>query len=506
MDRKKASLADCKAPLVLTLDLGSSSVRCGIYDAGARAVAGLDAWLPNCLETGRDGTAALNPGAVLDALFRCVDTVIDRIGPAGNRIKGVGCCTLVANLMGLDASGRPVTPLKTYSDTASFEQADRLAAELDPEAVRQRVGCYFHPSYWPSQLLMYQERHPAVFQDVQKWTTIGQYLERTLFGDALESGVTYSVASWTGLLNRHTLDWDQGLLDHLCLDRAMLPELKDLPDSRTGLLPEFAQRWPCLADIPWFPAIGDGAAANIGSAKTDVSHTIAVTLGTTSAVRAVTTGPIPRIPDGLWCYRVDRDRLLPGGALTEGGNIRAWLLKTLRMDDPGKLEQEIAGMRPDGHGLTILPFFAGERSPGWQGRAKATIHGMSFATSSGDILRAAMESVILRLGLVFERLLDLLPDADPDPIPVVAGGGALTASDTWTQMVADVLGRDVERRSGKETSSSGVALLVLEQLGESSRPPAADPSCEVFKPDFTAHRAYRAARERQVRLYHSLNP
>ena len=176
------------------------------------------------------------------------------------------------------------------------------------------------------------------------------------------------------------------------------------------------------------------------------------------------------------------------------------------MDDPGKVEQEVAGMRPDGHGLTILPFFAGERSPGWQGGARATIHGMRFATSPGDILRAAMEAVTLRLGLVFERLLDLLPDAAPDPIPVVAGGGALTASDTWTQMVADVLGRDVERRAGKESSSSGVALLVLEQLGRSSRPPAADPSGEVFRPDFTAHRAYRAARERQIRLYTILNP
>ncbi len=323
MAQGKVALTDCQAPLVLTLDLGSSSVRCRVYDAEARAVANIDARLPNRLKTGRDGSSTLDPDALLKALFRCVDTVLDRLGPAGKDIEGVGCCTLVANLMGLDASGRPITPLKTYADTASQEQADRMASILDTETVRQRVGCYFHPSYWPSMLLLCKEKHPAVFHDVLQWSTIGQYLEQVLFGASQASGVTYSVASWTGLLNRHTLDWDDELLDHLFLDKVVLPDLIDLPASRTGLLPEFAGRWPSLADIPWFPAIGDGAAANIGSAKPGARHTIAVTLGTTSAVRTVTSSPISHIPDGLWCYRVDRERMLPGGALTEGGNVYA---------------------------------------------------------------------------------------------------------------------------------------------------------------------------------------
>jgi len=506
MARGKISLTDCRAPLVLALDLGSSSVRCGVYDGEARAVANLDARLPNRLETGRDGSSSMDPDALIEALFRCVDTVLDRLGPAGKGIEGVGCCTLVANLMGLDASGRPIIPLKTYADTASQEQADRMAALLDPETVRQRVGCYFHPSYWPSMLLLFKEKHPGVFHDVRKWSTIGQYLEQVLFGASEASGVTYSVASWTGLLNRHTLDWDDGLLDHLSMDKAVLPDLIDLPSSRTGLLPEFAERWPCLAKIPWFPAIGDGAAANIGSAKPGAPHTIAITLGTTSEVRTVTSSPISRIPDGLWCYRVDRDRMLPGGALTEGGNVYAWLLKTLCIDDPHTLEREVAKMRPDEHGLTVLPFFAGERSPGWRGGAKATIHGMTFATSPRDIFRAGMESVTFRLGLVFERLMELLPEADADLIPIVAGGGALSVSTTWTQMLADVLGKDVERCAWGETSSSGVALLVLEMLGVPPTHCADDRSGEVFKPDFTAHQAYSAARKRQARLYDTLNP
>ena len=164
-------------------------------------------------------------------------------------------------------------------------------------------------------------------------------------------------------------------------------------------------------------------------------------------------------------------------------------------------------MRPDEHGLTFLPFFAGERSPGWRGRATATVHGMTLATSSLDMLRAGMESVALRLGLIFERLLPLLTDSselDPGDIPVVAGGGALTASPVWTQMVADVLGFKVERCELEETSSRGVALLALEVIDPAFDARGAAVPGTMFHPDPGAYSIYRSARERQVRLYEAI--
>ena len=498
------SLADRRPPLVLTLDLGSSAVRCGVYDSAARAVKEMEARRPHHLVTGRKGSSTADPDALLASLFHCVDTVLERLGPAAGDIAGVGSCTFVANVLGLDSAGRPVTPLSTYADTTSWAQADRLAAELDQEAVRQRVGCYFHPSYLPSRFLLWKETDAAMFAKVACWATLGEYLEQTLFGRSDRAGVTYSVASWTGLLNRHTLDWDEALLARLTLDRTTLPRLIDVPQSRSGLLPAFAARWPALGNVPWFPAVGDGAAANMGSAKPGVPHTVVVTLGTTGAVRVITHGPLPRIPDGLWCYRVDRDRLLPGGALTEGGNVHAWMRGSLRLDDPARTEKAIAAMPPDGHGLTFLPFFAGERSPGWRGRATATVHGMTLATTPLDMLRAGMESVSLRLGLIFERLSALLPGSDPGDVPIVAGGGALAASPAWTQMLADVLGRRVERCGPDETSSRGVALLALSLIDAAFELHDAALSGAAFSPSPEAHAIYQSARERQSQFYNSI--
>ena len=506
MAANSVSLADRCSPLIMALDIGSSSVRCGIYDSTGRAVENKEAGSPYRLETGRDGISRVDPEVLLEALFVCIDTVLARLGTASRDIAAVGCCTFVANVMGLDASDRPVIPLSTYADTSSWPQAERLKTELDQEKVRQRVGCYFHPSYLPSRFLFWKETDSTLFHKVTSWVSLGEYLEKILFGTSDQSGVTHSVASWTGLLNRYSLDWDEELLNHLALEKGTLSRLVDVSESRTGLTKRFAERWPVLRNIPWFPAIGDGAAANLGSAGPGTPLTAVVTLGTTGAVRAIVRGPLPHIPEGLWCYLVDKDRLLPGGALTEGGNVHAWMREALNLNSPVSLEQELDAMQPDAHGLTFLPFFAGERSPGWRGRATATVHGMTLATKPLEILRAGMESVTLRLGLIFERLLPLLKmtaEDHPNDVPVVEGGGAFAASPAWTQMLADVLGHKVERCDLDEISSRGVALMVLEFL-EAYKSQEGAISGTVFEPDPDAHEIYRTARERQADLYDTI--
>jgi len=224
-------------------------------------------------------------------------------------------------------------------------------------------------------------------------------------------------------------------------------------------------------------------------------------MGSTTAIRAVVDKAIGRVPHGLWCYRVDRQRSLPGGATSEGGNLFTWMTDTFRLGDPSDLEPAVAKLNPDGHGLTLLPFWAGERSPGWHGHAKATIHGLSLATSPAEILRAAMEAVAYRVKLVFDKLAEILSD----DLQIVAGGGALQNSTTWLQMITDVLGREVAVTGVSETSARGTALLAFEALGlirDFNEIP--DFIEDSYLPDAERHAIYRRALKRQERLYKKL--
>jgi gluconokinase len=313
-------------------------------------------------------------------------------------------------------------------------------------------------------------------------------------------GVSLSVASWTGLLNRQTLAWDAELLAHLDLSADRLPPLVDAGTPFTGLLPEYAARWPALRDVPWFPALGDGAAANLGSGCVAPDR-VALTIGTTGAMRVVTPDrqrPV-NVPLGLWLYRVDAERGLLGGALTEGGSLFAWMQQTLALG--GNLEADLAQMQPDSHGLTLLPFLAGERSPGWAENAQAAITGLRLSTTPLDILRAGLESIALRFALVYRRLNEAVPQARE----VIASGGAILASPAWMQIIADALNRPLTACAEAEASSRGAALLALESLGALRDLREAPPALgQTYFPDEARHEKYADALERQQELYAAL--
>jgi gluconokinase len=276
---------------------------------------------------------------------------------------------------------------------------------------------------------------------------------------------------------------------------ALLDEVRH--DALQGLPPAWAARWPALADVPWFPAIGDGACSNVGSGCTSPER-IALMVGTSGAMRVVVDAPDAPVVPGLWCYRVDRRRPLLGGALSEGGNLFAWMRSTLHVDALPALEDEIAAMAPDGHGLSVLPFLAGERSPGWAAAARGAIVGLTLATQPAHILRAGLEAVAYRFALIHQRL-DAV--AAPDAV-AVASGGALLGSPVWMDIMADVLGRTVVASGEREASSRGAALLALEALGLlpdiAAVPTKLGP---VHQPDAARHARYQEAIARQVHLY-----
>ena len=486
-----------KPPLILALDIGTSSIRAAIFDRLGRAVEGTEVRQGHEIRTGADGSSETDPDALLETLWDCLDRLLAQSGPLSEKIAAVATCTFVSNILGVDKNGQAITPLTTYADTRADAEVAGLRADFDDSVVHDRTGCHFHPSYLPARFRWLARVRPELFPQVARWVSIGEYLELKIFSEA---AVSYSVASWTGLLDRQKMVWDEPLLDGLPVEKGQLSPLTDINLPRRGLSPEFADRWPALKEVPWFPAVGDGAAANIGSGCVSPRR-VALTVGTSSALRVIVTLPIRRVPAGLWCYRVDGRRLLLGGALSEGGSVFAWMKGTLRLGDSAKWEPALASLEPDGHGLTVLPFLAGERSPGWAGYARGTIHGLSLATTPVDILRAGLEAVAYRIALVFQLLSQWLPE-NPQ---VIASGGALIHSPAWLQIITDVLGRPVAVSEVQEVSARGAALLALEALGAlADWEQVPDFLSSVCQPDPARHARYRQGIERQQALYNRL--
>jgi gluconokinase len=145
----------------------------------------------------------------------------------------------------------------------------------------------------------------------------------------------------------------------------------------------------------------------------------------------------------------------------------------------------------------VLPHLAGERSPGWRDGRHGTISGLRIDTTAVEITRAALEAVALRLAVVYGLLV---PFASADHT-VVASGGALGRSRTWTQIIADAVGHPVTWSAETEATSRGAALLALEALGVLPDLAAARQTLgETFTPDRAHHARFRDAIERQRRF------
>jgi gluconokinase len=532
------TIADAQAPFILTLDIGSSSTRAMLFDARARSIDGLEAREVHTLHTEPDSTAIDRTDELLARIVNVIDRVIILVGDRSRDIGAVAIDTYASNLLGLDRSSQPITPIFTYADTRPTEDAAKLREQYNETSVLDRTGCLIRSSYLPARLMWLKRTQPQVLQDVKRWVSIGEYLLDQFFG---KSTVSTSIASWSGLLNRRTLNWDSEWFKSLPVSIDQMGSLVDVSDSTAGLQPEWAARWPMLKDVPWFPAIGDGAAANIGSGCTSPDR-IALTIGTSGAMRVTLNeslaevsgnranrqGIPPRgsehasnlaegarsisashiqppqgLPFGLWCYRIDRSTSLLGGATNEGGNVYAWLRQTLLIDTDDKFDAAINALEPDAHGLTALPFIAGERSPGYVGDVRATIHGLSLSTQPIEIARAMLEAVAYRFAIIHQRIESAYPPGSfKTSGRIIASGGGLLRRPAWLQIFADVLNRSVIASAEKEATSRGAALIALRSIGTiTSLDELPADLGETYEPHSQRHAIYLKAIERQQKLY-----
>ncbi len=475
---------------LLVIDLGSSSARTLLFDDDARLIDGSIRSRKHNFFTDSAGRATADAAELQRLVESCVDDIL--IHPAARSIRAVGMASFAGNWLGLNASGQACTPVVTYADTLGSSEIPALLKRLggDADVYHQAVGCRPHPAYLPAQYAQLRRTQPDLEARIVRISDIGGYLYRQWFGR--ETPVSYSLASWSGLLETARRDWQRDYARLLVGESLLkkLPQLADYDQTLTGLNAEYAARWGALRDVPFFLALGDGAAANVGSGAVDSSR-IALTIGTTSALRVVKD--IERVPDGLWRYLVCEGMPLVGGATSEGGNVYQWVMQDL-LKAAGGLEHQLKGRAPDGHGLTVLPLLAGERSPGWQPNASGTVHGIRRSTGQLDILQAHLEAVAVRLSLIFDLLK--APGAT-----VLTGGGALRASAAWAQMVADAFDSPLQLLAEAEVTARGVALMMLKHLD--GLDPAAEPAriSRMVEPDPRGASLLRSARERQVELY-----
>ena len=483
-----------RPPFLLSIDVGTSGVRASLFDEHGAETSSLGR---RRSDDAVSDLGEFDPDTLVNEVINIIDELL--ASSSASDIQFIAISTFWHSIVGVDAAGSATTPLLSWADTRAARTAKDLRASFNEAEIHARTGCRFHASYWPAKLLWIKSEWPERFAATETWLGFGEYLCLRLFG---ETRASISLASATGLFNQRACDWDWQLIGALNITRSAFPRIED--ETLPRLTEAFARRWPALAGAQLAVVAGDGATNNIGSGCS-TKDKLALMVGTSGAMRVVFAGDPPdELPPALWSYRATRTHVAVGGALSNGGGLFRWLRESLHFEATD-LESQLAAIEPDSHGLTILPFWSGERSTGWSPDARGVVFGLKQDTQPVEIVRASLEAVAYRFALIHRALAGIAPDAH-----IVATGNALRSSPVWIQIIADVLGRPVTLGNAAEASTRGAALLALEAVGkiatieDVSISPAEVFAPEVFEPDTARHARYREGLARQEELYDRL--
>lgn len=452
-------------PLIVALDVGSSGTRCAIYDAAGTPVKGRRLKITHEFTTKSDGEVSIDADLVVDEVHSLLDEVVgtDLVG----RIGGVAMDTFAASIVGVDARDRAVTPCYTYADSRGAEHVDELRKVLDIERFHERTGAFIHTSYVPARLRWFRASQGIDPRTIDRWMSLGEYVYLRLLGETVAATAT---AAWTGMLDRMTGEWDESIVAAAGIRVDQLNPIKD-PDEPIMHPGPDLERWPALRNIGWYPAIADGLASNIGPVPPGTSGCV-LGASTSGAMRVLLPKHPTQVPAGLWCYRIDRNRSLLGGAINDAGRVPAWLSSVLQLPDEETIDQWLADPPRESTPL-LLPFLTGERATGWRADARALFAGISAGHDVQDLYRGSFEGVTQAYSRVATELFAVHPAIDS----VIATGGTSHGAPGWLTMVADVLGKPVVPATFKRSTLRGTALLALEHAApavERAQPPVGD--------------------------------
>lgn len=477
--------------MLIAHDLGTTGNKASLHDAAGRLLDAVTVGYPVRFAEG--GVAEQDPADWERAVITATRALIERTGTDPASIAGLVVSGQMMGAVLLDEAYRPVRPAIIWADTRAHAQARRLAERLGERAAYETLGHRVNPTYSIEKVMWVRDNEPEVWASVRHVGVAKDVIVHRLTG---RFATDRSDASGTNAYDQRRGTWSDDVLAAADLDRAILPEILESTDVVGTLTAEAAAATGLPRSTRVVMGGGDGPIAAAGAAVVAPEDGAYVSLGTSSWISFASDRPVhdPRMRTFTF------DHVTPGGyaptaTMQAGGASLQWIAEVLSPDPASPdVERLVAEADTDDAatgGLYFLPHLLGERSPLWNPDARGAFVGIGRHHTRAHLTRAVLEGVAFNLAVCVHAFRE--GGAAIERIDAVGGGAA---SDAWLQILADVWGVPVRRRSVvEEANSLGAAITAAVGLGLVDGFGAARELSEItaeFAPDAARHDAYRA--------------
>lgn len=411
--------------------------------------------------------AEQDPNEILQAVKKAIQAAIVHEAFDAASLKFVSFSAAMHSVIAIDENGTPLTQCITWADSRATKWAEYIK-ENNGQQIYMRTGTPIHPMSPLAKITWLRHEQPDIFARTAKFIGIKEYVFHHFFGQYV---VDYSIASATGLFALETKTWDEEALRVAGITAQQLSQLVPTTAILANLQPHIAAELGLLDKTPFVIGANDGVLSNLGVNAIDPG-VVAVTIGTSGAIRTVTNKPVTDPKGRIFCYMLTDDHYVIGGPVNNGGMTFRWVRDELASSevetakrlgiDPYEVLTKIAErVQPGAEGLLFHPYLAGERAPLWNANARGSFFGLGLHHKREHMIRAVLEGVIFNLYTVLLALEELIGM----PKQIQATGG-FAKSALWRQMMADIFNQPVTVPESYESSCLGAVVLGLYATGE----------------------------------------
>jgi xylulokinase len=473
--------------LLLGIDIGTASSKAVLARPDGEVVA----------RASREHTTSMpRPGWVehdaetvwwADVVALCRELVPRAADPiAGVGVSGIGPCVVPC-----DSDDRPLRPAILYGvDTRSELEIEEITEQLGAEAILHRGGSVLSSQALGPKLAWLRRNEPDVWAATRRWHMASSFAVARLTGEWVLDH--HSASQCDPLYDLETSEWAHEWVD-IVAPGLELPPLA-WPAQVVGAVTMEAEG---LTGIPaGTPVVAGTIDAWAEAVSVGVRRSGDLMLMYGSTLFLVLGADAPAQNPGIWTTRgVDPGSLTLAAGMATSGSLTAWLRDLTGSPPFETLVKEAAAVPPGADGLLMLPYFAGERTPILDIRARGTLTGLTLRHRRGHLYRAALEGIAFG---VRHNLEVMAPGTD---LRAVAVGGGTKAS-LWTRIVSDATGITQNLPTERIGACYGDALLAAEGVGLAAPGSSWASLSEVVEPTNDSRSLY----DELYGLYHELYP
>jgi len=440
---------------VLALDQGTTSSRAIVFDESARAVGMAQAEFEQIYP--EPGHVEHDAEAIWESQLSTARRALVEAEVDSSQLVAIGIANQRETTVVWERdSGRPVANAIVWQSRVTAERCANLKRDGYESLIRDKTGLVLDPYFSGTKIAHLLDEVEGLRSRAERgevlFGTVDSFLAWRLTGGRCHV-TDVSNASRTLLLNIHTLEWDDELLEAIGVPRAMLPEVVE----SSGVIGEIDAEI-LGAKVPLAGMAGDQQAAMFGQACFSPGEA-KNTYGTGCFLLMNTGTEAVRSDGGLlttvgWSLNGEVTYCLEG-AVFVGGAVVQWLRDGLGLISEAAEIEGLAAQCESTDGVYLVPAFVGLGAPYWDPAARGMMIGITRGTGRPQVARAALESIAYQS----RDLLELMQREAGVSLGGLRVDGGAAANNLLMQFQADLLDVDVLRPEVLETTALGAARL-----------------------------------------------